>query len=217
VTLTFTEPIDGRSSTIEILDGLGKRITLPEPIVSGVTMSVELPELAPGIYNVLWSNVSRVDGHAIRGMFPFTVLEADGSMPAMTNLLGGTATSSDPPPREDGIAVRALSLLGLAMVMAWAAITILWQGTPPTIRRALYAAALAGVAVLCFATLLNLATVRDAYGSIALSELTLHTPSGRYWLLRLAAVVVAACALGLARRRPHQAGIVALGAIAVYL
>ena len=217
VTLTFTEPIDSRSSTIEILDGLGKRIILPEPIVSGVTMSVELPELGPGIYNVLWSNVSRVDGHAIRGMFPFTVLEADGSMPAMTNLLGGTATSSDPPPREDGIAVRALSLLGLVMIMAWTAITILWHEAPATVRRALFAAAIAGVTVVLFATLLNLATVRDAYGSIALSELLWHTPSGRYWLLRLAAVVGAACAIGLARTRPRPAGLAALGAVAIYL
>jgi len=75
VTLTFTEPIDSRSSTIQVLDAQGSLVETATPAVSGVTMSVELPQIGPGIYNVLWGNVSRIDGHAIKAV----VVPAEGA------------------------------------------------------------------------------------------------------------------------------------------
>ena len=89
VTLSFTEPIDAKSSSIEILDAAGQPVATGEVDVSDANMTVALPVLKPGIYNVLWANVSRIDGHAIRGSYPFTVLNGDGSLPDQTNSVGG--------------------------------------------------------------------------------------------------------------------------------
>src|SRR5512139_2044663 len=62
VTLTFTEPLDARSSSISLLDAAGRPVALEATSVAGATMTVTVPQLKPGIYNVLWANVSRIDG-----------------------------------------------------------------------------------------------------------------------------------------------------------
>ncbi len=189
VTLQFTEPIDARSSSIQLLDSRGQVIETAPASVSGVTMQVELPPIGPGVYNVLWSNVSRIDGHAIRGSFPFTVLNPDGSAPDVVNAVAGVAAGNVETPRADGIAVRALSLLGLAMVAAGALISLLWGEAPATVRRALARTAAAGVVVLGIATLLNLAVIREAYRGIPARELLFETQSGGYWLARFGLVL----------------------------
>lgn len=217
ITLTFTEPVDGRSSAISVLDGLAREVDTAEPLVSGATVSVELPVLSPGVYNVLWENVSRIDGHAIRGSYPFTVLMADGSLPDTTNVLGQDGMSADPAPRADGIAVRGLSLLGLAMLAAGALITILWGEAPVAIRRVLGSAAIGGAAVLLLATALNLATVCDAYRSISLGDLLFDTRSGQYWIVRVAAALAAAAGALVLSRKPRIGSAAVITAGLAYL
>lgn len=217
VTLTFTEPIDSRSSTIQLLDAQGSVVETGPPTVSGVTMSVELPQIGPGIYNVLWGNVSRIDGHAIKGSFPFTVLNPDGSVPDITNTVTGFTTTNDQAPRADGIAIRALSLLGLAMVAAGAVIALLWKEAAPGVRRGLVLTVYAGAAVLAATTLLNLFAIRDAYSGVPLSELMFETQSGGYWLTRMGLVLLIAVVNTFAAGAPRQSAAALMGAVAIYL
>ena len=217
IVLTFTEPIDQRSSYIQVLDGAGNLIETPTATVRDVTMTTTLPALQPGIYNVLWENVSRIDGHAIRGSYPFTVLNPDGSVPDITNTVGGISSDPDPPPLADGIAVRMLSLLGLSMVVAGAVITLLWSEVPERIRRGMAFSVYGGVLLMAIATLLNLVTIRDAYSGIGLRELVFETPSGGYWLTRMGLVLLAGVLGTFMFEAPKRSSAALMGAVAVYL
>ncbi|WP_322796409.1 FixH family protein [Tepidiforma sp.] len=205
VILDFSEPIDARGSTVRLLDARGAVVATGEPVVTGARMRATLPELAPGIYNVLWSNVSLVDGHAISGSYPFTVLNPDGSVPAGENLVQAAGSSADRLGREDGIAVRWLSLLGLMMVAGAAVILLLWPERPPGVTPLLQRLAFAGIGAAAAATLLNAALLRDTYSTLSLGALLFDTRTGLAVVGRAGALVFAAAAAGLAVRHPRAA------------
>jgi len=85
ITVNFSEPIEPSVSTIQLWDQSAKKIALPSPEFpggDGKTMTVEVPDtLKPGIYTVIWRNLSTVDGHTWAGSFPFTVLGPGGQVP----------------------------------------------------------------------------------------------------------------------------------------
>ncbi|HEX6030835.1 MAG TPA: CopD family protein, partial [Tepidiformaceae bacterium] len=165
----------------------------------------------------LWTNVSRIDGHSLRGAYPFTILNADGSVPDATNTVAGISTT-DPAPMADGVAVRALSLLGLLIAAGGAMLLLLMSPTTAeTHRRGFERAILFGAGVLALATLLNLAVIRDVYSGTSLSDLMFQTRTGGYWLTRIgaAAAIAAAVAFVADSRRLSAAGI--LAGVAVYL
>lgn len=217
ISLSFAEPIESRSSSISLLDAGAQPVTIPAPTIGGASMTVALPQLKPGIYNVVWANVSRVDGHAIRGSFPFTVLNPDGSMPDQTNAVGGLSNDSDPPPLADGVAVRALSLLGLAMVVAGAVVLLLFDSPAGSFRRGLVLTVYAGTAVLLAATALNFATIHDAYDTIPIRDLVFNTPAGGYWLTRIGLVMLIAVANTFAYEAPRRTTGALLGCVGIYL
>ena len=217
ITLTFTEPIDSKTSTIRLLDASGKPVAIQAPNVSGISLTAAVPQLPPGIYNVLWANTSKVDGHAISGSFPFTVLKADGSLPDQTNTVTGLSSNSDVRPLADGIAVRALSLLGLAMVVAGAMVTILWREAPAGVRRGLAYSVYGGAAVLAAATALNLVIIHDAYGGVGIKDVVLRTPSGGYWLTRAGLVLLVCVSATFLVDAPRRASFSILAAAAIYL
>ncbi len=217
ISLSFAEPIETRSSSISLLDANAQPVAIPEPNVGGASMTVALPQLKPGIYNVVWANVSRIDGHAIRGSFPFTVLNPDGSLPDQTNAVGGLSSDGDPPPLADGVAVRALSLLGLAMVVAGAVVMLFLDSPGSSTRRGLVLTVYAGTAVLLAATLLNFATIRDAYDTIAIRDLIFNTPAGGYWLTRMGLVMLIAVANTFAFEAPRRTAGALIGCVGIYL
>ncbi|MGE0598397.1 MAG: copper resistance protein CopC [Dehalococcoidia bacterium] len=217
ISLSFAEPIDTRSSTITLLDANGQPVAIPAASVGGASMTVALPQLKPGIYNVIWANVSRVDGHAIRGSFPFTVLNPDGSLPDQSNAVGGLSNDSDPPPLADGVAVRALSLLGLAMVVAGAVVMLLLDSPDRPFRKGLVLTVYAGTLVLLAATALNFATIHDAYDSVAIRNLIFNTPAGGYWLTRIGLVMLIAVANTFAFDAPRRTAAALIGCVGVYL
>ena len=219
VSLSFAEPIDEKNSGIRMLDARGAEFALPKVQFSrgSLGMTVELPKLGPGIYNVLWANVSSVDGHALRGSYPFTVLKPDGTLPDSTNVVAGLSSDADPPPLADGVAARALSLLGLAIVAAGALLVLLWGNAGRGARRGLERTVYFGAAVLLAATLLNLATIRDAYSSTALMDLVLRTPSGGYWLTRLGVVLLIGVAGTFLAEAPRRTSAAVLGVSGIYV
>ncbi len=217
ITLAFTEPPDSKSSGLKLLDASGKPVPLGVVDVSNLSITVPVSNLQPGIYNVLWFNVSRTDGHALQGSFPFTVLKPDGSVPDVVNTVAGLGNGSDPPPVGEGVAVRALSLLGLAIVCAAAMLFLLWPEASAPARRALTIAVYVGVGVLVIATGLNFVTIRDNYSGTALSDVVFHTPSGGYWLSRLGIALLIAVVGTFVTDAPRRAGASLIGAVGVYL
>lgn len=219
VSLTFTEKVDPKSSSIRVLDAAARPIALRAPDFSanGLTMRVALPALKPGIYNVLWENISTVDGHGYRGSYPFTLLNADGSLPAEVNQFGGTNSGSDPAPEADGVAVRALSLLGLILVAGGALLALLLPAELAGARRGLAAACVVGVVVLLIATLVNLATILDTYGDRGFVDVILRTRLGSYWLVRFGAALVIAVGASMFVDSVRAAAAATIAGVVAYL
>jgi len=72
VTVWMTEELEGAFSKIEVFDAKGAEVDKKDVKVSGATMTVSMPALAPGTYKVKWSAVA-VDTHHTTGTFTFTV------------------------------------------------------------------------------------------------------------------------------------------------
>lgn len=89
IELWFTEPPDHALTTVRLLDASGAEITLgkvqggQDPLYASVTVG---RTLLPGVYTVVYDNLSKADGHRWQGFFPFVVLNPDGSQPAATPL-----------------------------------------------------------------------------------------------------------------------------------
>ena len=219
VTLVFSEAVDARSSTLRVLDARGRPVAASTPAVlsDGVTFRATLPKLTPGIYNVLWSNVSSVDGHALSGSFPFTVLNLDGSLPGDVNTVAGIGSDNDPPPETDGIAVRALALLGLALAAGGALVLLVARDGLARAEHGLRLTVLAGAGVLVVAAALNLALVRDVYSRLDLVDVVFHTRTGGYWLVRFDASLFMVGACLFLRAFPRWAAGAILLAVVVFL
>jgi len=217
ITLAFTEPVGAQSSSIQMLDARGAAIDLPASAVRGATMTVELPSLPPGIYNVLWTNVSQIDGHGISGSYPFTILNPDGSVPDITNSVTGLSSDTDPVPMADGIAVRALSLLGLVLVVAGALMNLLWREAEEKTRNAFGWTVFAGTGLLAFATALSFVLIRDTYSGVPLGDLVFNTPAGGYWLTRMGLVLLIAVANTFLGEAPRRTAWALMGCVALYL
>jgi len=89
ISVTFSEELVLEYSSISLVDGAGKPAPQDPATLdaSGMVLSSTIPEtLAPGIYGVVWHNVS-VDGHDSDGEFRFEVVD---------NLGGGGASTAEP-------------------------------------------------------------------------------------------------------------------------
>ena len=78
VVIRFTEPLESALSDIRVLNSLGERVDLDDSALDPndlTVMSVSVGALDNGTYTVAWTNVSTVDGHRVRGAFPFSVGE----------------------------------------------------------------------------------------------------------------------------------------------
>jgi copper transport protein len=217
VSVTFSEPVDSRSSTLAVLDAAGARIPVGPMAFSRDGLTIRLPVgiLKPGIYNVLWANVSSVDGHAYRGSFPFTVLKADGSLPDQVNTVSGIGGDADPPPLADGVAVRALGFLGMLIAAAGAVLLLLWPESGRA-KRGFSSLLILGAGVLFASALLNLVLLRDVYSGITLADFLLQTRGGGYLLARLGAALFIGVAASLLYDAPRKAALAVLGGVGVF-
>lgn len=205
VILDFTEPIDPRASGIRLLDGAGREIAIGAPVVTQGRMRARLPALDPGIYNVIWSNVSLVDGHALTGSYPFTVLNPDGTVPDAVNTVGAVGSGADRLGRPDGTATRLLALLGLMLTAGAGLVTLLWPEAPAATRRRLGQAAVLGAAAGLVAAGLSLALLIETYSGAGAAAAVFETRFGRYWLARaLLAAAAAAAAAAASSARASQ-------------
>lgn len=211
IILEFTEPIDPRASGVQLRYSQGSTVALGEPFVTETRLRASLPPLGPGIYTVVWSNVSRVDGHAISGSFPFTVLNPDGSVPEGTVPAVEGGSGANRLGRADGIATRWLVLLGLVLAAGGAWLAVLWPEGPARARLAFRWTAALGVAAAGAGTLLNLALLLDTYAALRWHEAMVDTRVGRAWLARAALLAVMAAAIAAWRRWPRLAAAAVIG------
>lgn len=219
VSLQFSETIDDRASGIRLLDAAGNQVATGRLEVSptSLSMRVSTPNLQPGIYNVIWNNVSTIDGHALQGSYPFTVLNPDGSLPAQVNQVAGIGTDPDPPPEADGVAVRGLSLLGLLLAAAGALLIVLIPKELGAPTRGLVATVIVGGLVLVAASLLNLAIIRDTFPERSLTNILSGTRSGSYWLVRIGGALVILVGATMFSDTRRVAGLVTGAGALVYL
>jgi copper transport protein len=210
---TFSESLDDRLSSLQVLDGTGDNVDSgettfgPEPAV----MQIDIPdELSPGFYTVIWETLSSVDGHVIKGSYPFTVLNPDGSEPsgpvfsAATGFSGGT-------PRFDNVIGKWLSITGAVLIVGSVAFS-LWVVKPASKesndewrrraqeagRRRLNWIAWPAVGLLILAGAVELLAQVRQLGGFEFVDDVLRNTWGERWIQRQLVLVAIASSLGIA-------------------
>jgi copper transport protein len=232
VSIYFSEPLEAKFSSAKVVDSSGAGHDEHDSRVDaadGTHLTLDVKPLQPGFYSVLWTTVSKVDGHKLQGSYPFIVLNPDGSLPAGSPAPTATgtnaATSSNGAP--DVIAywlsiVGAVALFGAAVfVLAVAFPSTLGLAGGETIRRRIMILEqrLIGYALgAFFAGQLGelVLQLRVIGGLPALSEF-LTTSFGEFWLARVALGLIATgclLALGLSKETSTRAPLLSLLALA---
>ena len=203
IDLWFSEPLEERFSTFELLNAAGE--ALP---VSGLRVDPADPYhlsgllrlVGPGLYTVSYRNVSQSDGHEWSGSFSFTVLNPDGSVPAGTAYEPSLGASNSPA----NVLGRWLSFLGFALVSGGSVLLLpfarqreqtrgLWTLYAETYRRI----AVAGVALLGAGGLLVILAQAEAIPGATVLDVVTGTRGGTLWAWRMLAVEVIAVFLAL--------------------
>ncbi len=202
VEIWFSEPLESGFSHIRLIDASGEDVpgVGPSAVDSGDPshMSLPLPDLSPGIYTVIWTTLSSVDGHEWVGSFPITLLNPDGSRPAIGSSVAVTGETGEiPSPLKGG--ARWLSLLGAILLAgsllfreAVARPVLVRQagrGTPPSLAghqaRSWRMLGIVGVAGVLVGGWLQIGAQVAALGAVErIFDLLVSTQPGRLILLR---------------------------------
>ncbi|MBI4570843.1 MAG: copper resistance protein CopC/CopD, partial [Chloroflexi bacterium] len=224
ISIDFSEPIEGSVSTIQLWDTSPQQLALgPVEFPDDKTMTVAVPDgLAPGLYTVIWRNLSTVDGHTWAGSFPFIVLGPNGELPESTAIPAALANLAKPPssrPSTLESAARWVVLLGSAVMLGGTAYVLLVT-LPAT--RVLSPESAAGVrklsrTILLLTTtiaaffvlqgsLVQLALQADRLGGLGKAdELLVDTRLGSYLIARQVLLAVSLLAVVLAWRSGKDA------------
>ena len=205
VTAAFTESLDSSLSYLQVLDGEGHRVDAGDVAVTpgnSREMSVGLKTGLPsGFYTVVWQTLSAQDGHLLKGSFPFTLLNPDGSEPAGPRFSGVTGTSGgEPKPYTTAarwlvyLAIVALTgALAFRLLISRADVSAVTDGQfIAIVRLALPGLALAG--------LFELLAQAQLLGGLDRLDTVVGTNWGERWLQRQGVLAAITVALALARR-----------------
>lgn len=121
LSMTFTEAVDPGTASVQLLDDLQHPVHgLGTPAVdaTGLTLTLKVAPLAPGVYTVSYRVTSAVDGHVSAGIWAFLV-DPTGSQPPPTV----PAQSSSP--SADALTVGA-RWVALAAGLALTGIPLFW-------------------------------------------------------------------------------------------
>jgi len=197
VTGFFSESLDNRLSGMEIFDGTGERVDSgqitfgPEP----ERMAVGIDEtLDPGFYTVVWETLSSIDGHLLKGSFPFTVLNEDGTQPSGPRF---TAASAGGQPEPLNVSVKwALLVFATLLTGSLAFVALVSDrassGAPEPARgearsaarrRALRTAGIAAAALVLVAAG-ELVVQAEQLGGFQFVDEALNTRWGERWIQR---------------------------------
>ncbi len=221
ITISFSEQVEPSVSSIQLYDQSAKQVPIGKTqFPEAKKMMAEISQkLAPGIYTVIWRNLSTVDGHTWAGSFPFTVLGPNGEVPqgAAMRPPGGEPPSNRPS-TLDSVA-RWVVLLGTAVIMGGTTY-VLFVARPAsrrlsaesgeTVRHISDTVLLVTCAIAAFfvleGSLLQLVVQAHRLGGLGRADNLLRdTRSGHFLLARQGLVVMALVALGLAWRARDRA------------
>src|SRR4051812_5000872 len=119
VTAFFSESLDSQLSSITVVRGEGKRVDAgdttfgPDP----AQMSVAVEKLEPAFYAVQWQTLSSLDGHILKGSYPFTVLNADGTDPAGPRPSAEATGFSLSSVKKQDVLTKWINLLGAVLLV----------------------------------------------------------------------------------------------------
>jgi copper transport protein len=121
-TLFFSEGIERDLTKIEVFDSKEQKVDkgdLEFDDNDPAFASVGLQDLSPGLYTIVFDNVSKVDGHPWNGVTQFIVKNQDGSKPADAVFdpyaLAGKSSTGLLPKNVDS-ALKWLAMISVAMV-----------------------------------------------------------------------------------------------------
>ena len=229
ITVNFSEAIEPSVSTIQLWDQSAKQVPLPSaefPTSDHKTMTVSGPSnLPPGIYTVIWRNLSTVDGHTWAGSFPFTVLGPGGAVPK-----GAVPKSLFKPPSNGpsslDSAARWIVLLGSAVMLGGTAYVLFIvhpstrRVSPETgalLRKLSRTVLITTTAIAVFfvlqGSLLQLISQADKLGGLGKADdLLRDTRSGHFLIARQGLLAIALLAVFLvSRARSGASQVFALG------
>lgn len=212
VSAFFSEALDTRLSSLQVVNGEGKRVDSGETRFGpdSAQMSTDIPEaLPPGFYAVRWQTLSSVDGHLLKGSYPFTLLNPDGSEPSGPRPTAeGGAGYSGGNPTVDTVVTKWVGLIGATMWVGALAF-LLWVAAPLTgaAREVTKGNAVrtvwASLALMAVAGVAELLLQARRLGGLELIDEALRTVWGERWIERqllLLAVVGLAAAYGWTQR-----------------
>jgi copper transport protein len=210
LTLGFTERVELRATTVDIVDGDGRRyaptsMTLRNSDVGGtgtetpVSVVVGLPQLPANVYHVRWRTLSSDDLHATSGNLVIGVQR--------TVTAAGSAAAGGPAPAES--VLRGLGVLGLSVLLGGALLAALTGSAAGLRRRLRVVAACGGVLAAISAPALLYAQV-SAAGSASVGLLGSQALSVRWFAYELGLAVLTAAML--ARSSLRTVAPVAIGA-----
>jgi len=225
ITLSFTEPVESRLSSIEVTTTEGRRVDRDDLTLQdgGRRATVSLAPLQRGTYIVDWKNVSTIDGHPLSGRFAFHVGERSSN--ALVTKGAPTFPSRLEPPARLLLDAGLLVLVGTLGVLT----LVVRPSRTPVVRPprsgtqrpeaashriALHQIVLAAAGVALAGAALQLAAQASATGASPVD--VLHGRWGAAYLVRTVAVAIAGGFVLL--RRPRialAAAVVALASLAV--
>ena len=103
---TFTQDVEPDESSLQLRDGAGTVIAEGGPVAADPRrMAIDdVPELAPGVYEVRWTTLSAEDGELVRGTWSFAVVAAPTPSPSPTPSPTVAPSATVPPTSSTAVA-----------------------------------------------------------------------------------------------------------------
>ncbi len=201
--LDFDEGIEASLASIELFDGDGNTIEVGAPQAGddATVVTASLPELADGLYAVIW-RVTSADGHAVNGAFSFQIgTGATGDGQDLIDQVAGGGGVDHAVKWTAGIA-RYLSLLGAVLLVGvgvWSVQGRPQLGTRRAVDRTMWVGWFALVlgaplAFFVFGAQAIGGTLGDAFRPSVWGDVA-GTETGRMLLLRIVLTMVLGVAL----------------------
>jgi copper transport protein len=194
VSLQFSEPLNAKLSRVVVAVPGGANVA--GRVTGPAEMSANLSTNTVGIYTVLWTTVSLVDGHTLSGSFAFGVGVAVG--------FGGSSSTGSSPTASGALIALARAVEDTALLLSFGLLVLGWLSSwEPRLQEVrsgvtipILVAFLAAVAVIG-------GEAFTAAGGISESGMVSYLTTGVPGLARLGRPVLELAALAVAWWRPH--------------
>jgi copper transport protein len=139
IRLVFSEPLEPKYSSLDLLDPVGQTILLGQGSVDPTdprALVAKVPALANGSYTVNWRNVSAADGHATSGFITFGIGEgaSGGQGTGDASAVGDLHSGHTGPAAIAEVEGKTVEYGGLMLVLGIVILTLLFGSVVPKAR-----------------------------------------------------------------------------------